>query len=73
MWHPETEISITGICPETDEEQDILVTFIKVPVSGTARIGYVKDMFTCEYQKEYGCKYNKNLRKCPIYQRAYIP
>ena len=54
-------IYFSDICPENNNEQEILVEYTPV-----GELGYKKIKFTCSYQQNYGC----HQSRCPVFRSA---
>ncbi|HIY54513.1 MAG TPA: hypothetical protein H9832_11250 [Candidatus Agathobaculum merdavium] len=48
--------SAYGYCPELDDEVEIEVSFVEVPILGASGPQYKKTSFLCDYASMHPCK-----------------
>lgn len=63
-----TSENTCGYCPESQDNQDIEVSFVEISASGMQ--GWKKIDFSCSYEEDHGCSDPKH---CPIYLSAPYP
>lgn len=60
---------VSGVCPETEEIQDIEITFAEVTMIGSPAPRYKALNYVCSHWKKYGCASNgSDGEKCPLFR-----
>ena len=69
-----TTSSAYGYCPELDDEVEIEVTFVEVPILGASGPQYKKTSFLCDYASMNPCKTaGSSGRDCPLFKNCMNP
>lgn len=62
--------SVCGYCPETDDDMEIEVNFVSIPITGNvAGSQYIKSGFLCSHASSHHCSTaGITGKECPVYK-----